>query len=73
MVPVRADRADDYTLYLDGRNNAVLARGDASTIGEDTPLTLAVGQFTASESLSSAISEPPLAPATRPRARCRTA
>lgn len=31
---------EDYTLYLDGRNNQVLALDDAAATGEDTSLTL---------------------------------
>ncbi|WP_147114177.1 ExeM/NucH family extracellular endonuclease [Tateyamaria sp. syn59] len=35
--------ADDYTLFLDGRNNEVLAGDDAFTTAENTTLTIGVG------------------------------
>ncbi|WP_261385115.1 ExeM/NucH family extracellular endonuclease [Vannielia litorea] len=33
-------QADDYTLWIDGTNNAVLAGDDAAATDEDTPLTI---------------------------------
>ncbi len=42
--------ADDYTFYLDGRNNAVLARDDAFSTGENTTLVLAAADLTANDS-----------------------
>lgn len=42
--------ADDYTLYLDGRNNAVLARDDVFSTDENTALVLATADLTANDS-----------------------
>lgn len=41
--------ADNYTLYLDGRNNAVLAGDDAATIAENAPLTFTSASLTAND------------------------
>jgi uncharacterized protein len=41
---------DDYTLFLDGRNNAVLARDDNAVTDEDTTLVLAAADLTANDS-----------------------
>jgi len=41
--------ADDYTLFLDGSNNAVLARDDTATTDENTVLTLATSDLTAND------------------------
>jgi VCBS repeat-containing protein len=40
---------EDYTLYLDGRNNAVLALDDAATTDEDTALTLSFDDLLAND------------------------
>ncbi|MFD2252327.1 VCBS repeat-containing protein [Pseudochelatococcus lubricantis] len=41
--------ADDYTLYLDGRNNAVLARDDVGATGEDSALTIQAATLLAND------------------------
>ncbi|MGC8203478.1 ExeM/NucH family extracellular endonuclease [Aliiroseovarius sp. PTFE2010] len=41
--------ADDYTLNLDGTNNAVLARNDSVSTDEDTALTLDAADLTAND------------------------
>ncbi|MTI44749.1 VCBS repeat-containing protein [Roseibium hamelinense] len=41
--------ADSYTVYLDGRNNAALARDDAVVGEEDAQLTLAVADLLAND------------------------
>ena len=41
--------ADDYTLYLDGRNNAVLARDDETATTEDTALTIDAADLLAND------------------------
>ncbi|MEO1641166.1 MAG: ExeM/NucH family extracellular endonuclease [Pseudomonadota bacterium] len=41
--------ADDYTLFLDGTNNAVLAGDDAASTDEDTPLALSVADLLAND------------------------
>ncbi len=41
--------ADDYTLYLDGRNNAVLAHDDAATTAENAPLQLSAADLLAND------------------------
>lgn len=41
--------ADDYTLYLDGRNNAALARDDDASTDEDTALVLTAAMLTAND------------------------
>lgn len=41
--------ANDYTLYLDGTNNAVFARDDAATTDEDAPLTLMAADLIAND------------------------
>ena len=41
--------ADDYTLYLDGRNNAVLAGDDTAATGEDTVLSIDAADLTAND------------------------
>lgn len=40
---------EDYTLYLDGRNNEVLALDDAAATGEDTSLTLSFDDLLAND------------------------
>ncbi|WP_269584151.1 ExeM/NucH family extracellular endonuclease [Roseibium sp. Sym1] len=40
---------EDYTLYLDGRNNAVLALDDAAATDEDTALTLTFDDLLAND------------------------
>lgn len=42
--------ADDYTLYLDGTNNAVLARDDAFEAGENEVLEISAADLTANDS-----------------------
>ncbi|MFI0848158.1 ExeM/NucH family extracellular endonuclease [Mesorhizobium sp. IMUNJ 23232] len=42
-------KADDYTLYLDGRNNPVLARDDAFSVDENAALTVATSTLTAND------------------------
>lgn len=42
--------ADDYTFYLDGRNNAVLARDDIFSTDENAALVLATADLTANDS-----------------------
>ena len=42
--------ADGYTFYLDGRNNAVLARDDIFSTDENTALVLATADLTANDS-----------------------
>ena len=41
--------ADDYTLFIDGTNNAVLAADDAVTGTEDAPLAIAVADLLAND------------------------
>ncbi|MTI00321.1 ExeM/NucH family extracellular endonuclease [Roseibium sp. RKSG952] len=41
--------ADDYTAYLDGRNNAVLAENDAAETDEDTDLVLNASDLLAND------------------------
>ena len=41
--------ADDFTLFLDGRNNAVLAGDDAVTADENGPLVVDVGELLAND------------------------
>ncbi|MHA7774967.1 ExeM/NucH family extracellular endonuclease [Roseibium sp. M-1] len=40
---------EDYTLYLDGRNNQVLAQDDVAATDEDTALTLAAADLLAND------------------------
>lgn len=40
---------EDYTLFIDGRNNQVLALDDAAATDEDTSLTLSVGELLAND------------------------
>jgi VCBS repeat-containing protein len=40
---------DDYTLYLDGRNNVALAGDDTATVGENDDLTLSVDDLLAND------------------------
>ncbi|MEO1549997.1 MAG: Ig-like domain-containing protein [Pseudomonadota bacterium] len=41
--------ADAYTLFLDGRNNAVLARDDTAQTGENAPLVLSTADLIAND------------------------
>ena len=41
--------ADDYTLYLDGTNNAVLAADDTASTDEDAVLSIAASDLTAND------------------------
>jgi VCBS repeat-containing protein len=41
--------ADDYTLYLDGRNNAVLAADDTASTDEDSVLSIDASDLTAND------------------------
>lgn len=48
---VEANRfeASDYTLYLDGRNNAVLAASDGDSTDEDSALAINVADLTSND------------------------
>ena len=43
-------KADDYTLFLDGRNNAVLARDDTAMTTENAALSIAAADLLANDS-----------------------